>query len=83
MNNRSIVEKQQKLQTHDKFLEPPVPSVCTSEMLGPLFSIQHSWLSSTVSRKMDTMCLKRHSQNIFFLFDINDSEHIKDLRFLF
>ena len=55
MNNRSIVEKQQKPQTHDEFLEPPVPSLCTSEMLGPLFYIQYSWLSSAVSRKMDTL----------------------------
>ena len=36
-------------------LEPPVYSVCTSEMYGPLFSIQHSCLSSTISRKMDTL----------------------------
>ena len=55
MNNRSIVEKQQKPQTHDEFLEPPVLSICTSEMCGPLFSIQYSWLSSTISRKMDTL----------------------------
>ena len=54
MNTRSIAEKQ-KLQTHDKFLEPPVPSVCTLEMLDPLISIQHLWLSSTVSRKIDTL----------------------------
>ena len=55
MNNRSIVEKQQKTHTHDEFLEPPVYSVCTSEMYGPLFSIQHSCLSSTICRKMDTL----------------------------
>ena len=55
MNNRSIVEKQEKPRTHDEFLEPRVPSVCTSEMYGPLFSIQYLWLSSTSSRKMDTL----------------------------
>ena len=55
MNNRSIVEKQQKRQTHDEFLEPPVYSVCTSEMYGPIFSIQHSCLCSTISREMDRL----------------------------
>ena len=55
MNNRSIVEKQQKSQTHDEFLEPPVYSVSTSEIYGPLFSIQRLCLCKTISRKMDLL----------------------------
>ena len=51
MNNNSLL----KPQTHDEFLEHPVPSVCTSEMYGPLFFIQYSWLSSKISRKMDKL----------------------------
>ena len=51
MNNNSLL----KPQTHDEFLEHPVPSVCTSEMYGPLFSIQYSRLSSAINRNMDTL----------------------------